>query len=231
MTNLATQRRQESKRATNTHRATVFDRHGGGSPSIVLTWVLAEICMSANAWVENKMSGKRTAAARGPIRKSGKGVCDLLAKYSVLFSKQQGPTSRNFEKESTVLDRLISLGETTSVEVRRWQDGTHSDFGVRPSGSVVDLWKPVQLKTTTRTTFPMVFKGISRCSSVDVLAVAGDDTAFLFDSRFVEEHRQDLQSNGSDRRKDTIKITSGMRGYCPWSVVSRASLEEALTRL
>lgn len=61
------------------------------------------------------------------------------------YAKQQHATGNKMDQEAASID----LFETAVPhwEVCRWQDATKSDVGVRPIGSTIDLWLPLQMKS------------------------------------------------------------------------------------
>lgn len=77
-----------------------------------------------------------------------------------------------------VLARMIPL-----LEVRRWQDCTKSDVGVRPRGTSIDLWLPLQLKACDATHVQFRMRGkdkeLPNCDTI-CIALSQSNALFLF---------------------------------------------------
>lgn len=62
------------------------------------------------------------------------------------------PRDSVYDTEYRCICRIQKLLADHDIEVRAWQDGTRSDFGVRFNDA--DLWLPLQLKSTQATYYP-----------------------------------------------------------------------------
>jgi hypothetical protein len=78
------------------------------------------------------------------------------------------------------------------IELRAWQAGTESDFGIRPVGSTADKWLPYQAKTTLATRKP--FKFFFRHSyEIDILGIPGNRAgAYCYSTEFMKKNFQHL---------------------------------------
>jgi hypothetical protein len=216
---------------------------------MVLTEVLAEICMSASSNTKQKVSkalttrlGRvRVLTGKMPVRKVTASSEALLRKYNTLLEASRGPASDNSSLETARLYQLETTFAAYGLEVRQWQDGTLSDFGDRPIGCRKDLWLPAQLKTTTSTVYPFQFKGCGKEYGMDIIALTGNvDEAFVYSAEFLEANVSKMLSNGPSKEhrtvpnaenRDIIKVTSGARGVCVWNIPRLHVAEVAQQRL
>ena len=66
----------------------------------------------------------------------------------------KGPAKKSsYDKELKCIETAAVHLLEHGLELRQWQDGTRSDFGVRLAGAE-DRWLPIQLKSTVKAQFP-----------------------------------------------------------------------------
>lgn len=76
------------------------------------------------------------------------------AKMAAIDASRRQSNTPNFTSASShnieeyIVTRFSSLISEFGIETRSWQAGTRSDFGHRPLGNTLDLWLPIQAKTT-----------------------------------------------------------------------------------
>ena len=88
-------------------------------------------------------------------------------------------STRRYETESFGNQMLLSC---PGIEVIFWQDGTHSDAGIRPNGSIPGYWLPVQMKATKSTQSPFIFGYCSGYGQMLMIGVTGSLEAFIMNS-------------------------------------------------
>jgi hypothetical protein len=111
-----------------------------------------------------------------------------------------GTKYQSYQLEAKGQNMLIDAGKSLGVEVRQWQDGTRSDFGIRPLGCAIDLWLPQQLKVSSATNKPLTFydcKGYE-CGIVCVAPFAKKENLYFFSPDFAKQN-EPLLSGGSIR--------------------------------
>ena len=66
----------------------------------------------------------------------------------------KGPAKKSsYDRELKCIESTALHLQEHGLELRQWQDGTRSDFGVRLFGAA-DSWLPIQLKSTAKAQFP-----------------------------------------------------------------------------
>lgn len=110
------------------------------------------------------------------------------------------PKYEKYELEATGQRLIVVAGREQGAEVRQWQDGTRSDFGIRPLGCSIDLWVPQQLKVSSAPHKPLTFYGCKdyACGIVCIAPCLTRDRVYAFSGGFVTDNESRL-SGGNIR--------------------------------
>ena len=96
--------------------------------------------------------------------------------------------------ESMSLSKCVEYCRSLGIDTRIWQAGTRSDFGHRPADQTIDLWLPVQAKTTLVSCFPYRFF-LRGEYAMDVACFPGQGSgAFVFSKQFLRDNKEKLYS-------------------------------------
>lgn len=96
--------------------------------------------------------------------------------------------------EASLLSTCKQQCTRAGLDMRLWQAGTRSDFGHRPVDRPVDLWLPVQAKTTLVTCRPYRFF-VRGEYAMDVACVPGHRAgAYVFSQQFMLKNKCKLYS-------------------------------------
>lgn len=89
--------------------------------------------------------------------------------------------SWTMQMETRSIDVLMRM--MPSLEIRRWQDCTKSDVGIRPRGNSMDIWLPLQLKACDATFVQFRMRGkdkeLPNCDTI-CIALSQSNALFLF---------------------------------------------------
>lgn len=112
---------------------------------------LQTACKPCNAQ-RCKDSKKRTRDGESLRGKNGRSEETRLNELNILEQKQKVAVQYRTMKVETDSVQAFEM-MIPSFEVRRWQDGTKSDVGIRLRGCAVDRWLPIQLKASKSASF------------------------------------------------------------------------------
>ena len=94
--------------------------------------------------------------------------------------------------ETAIIAKCVASCKALALDTRLWQAGTRSDFGHRPYSKNVDLWVPVQAKTTLTKNYPYRFF-IRGEYEMDLACFPGHGNgAFVFDEKFMNDNASSL---------------------------------------
>lgn len=103
--------------------------------------------------------------------------------------------AKSFAIESLCLSKCIKSCRELGLDVRLWQAGTRSDFGHRPIDCTVDLWLPVQAKSTLVSSPPYRFF-VRGEYAMDMACFPGHHAGgYVFSAQFMRENKKSLYSD------------------------------------
>tara|TARA_B110001450_G_scaffold79269_1_gene75227 strand:+ start:4365 stop:5375 length:1011 start_codon:yes stop_codon:yes gene_type:complete len=102
-----------------------------------------------------------------------------------------------YEIEAETIQWLSNELKCQGVEIRYWQDGTKSDFGVRKLGSLQDRWLPIQLKSTLKDKYPFVAYSVAnyKCDVLFCAVRRKDLGVWVFSPNFIESNQEQLHGH------------------------------------
>lgn len=126
-------------------------------------------------------SRKRKAENQAfPIGWQRKDCTERLRILNEQYIKKQCATGDKMVQEAKSIDLFEAA--MPHWEVRRWQDATKSDVGVRPKDSTVDLWLPLQMKSSSSAQKRFMLKSSHNRSlpNCDVVCIVIEPFSMLF---------------------------------------------------
>jgi hypothetical protein len=122
---------------------------------------------------------------------------DMIQKISAqrkLGGEVELTSSDSYAIESMSLSQCTNSCSALGLDTRSWQAGTRSDLGHRPVDQTIDLWLPVQAKSTLVNCFPYRFF-IRGEYAMDIACFPGQGTgAFVFSEQFMRDNKKNLYS-------------------------------------
>ena len=113
--------------------------------------------------------------------------------------------------EDRAVEVLMHVAQSLNLEVRKWHDGTRSDVGVRPLGICIDLWLPLQIKSTPKQAPAFQWNLGKRLYEVPVILITGNALQwFWLSPQSLMRHRDKLRSSGG-------AIRYGVEDDCYWN--------------
>ena len=120
---------------------------------------------------------------------------EMLQKISAqrkLDGEVELTSAQSYAIESRSLSQCANSCNVFGLDTRSWQAGTRSDLGHRPVDETIDLWLPVQVKSTLVRCFPYRFF-IRGEYAMDIACLPGQGTgAFVFSEQFMRDNKKNL---------------------------------------
>ena len=97
----------------------------------------------------------------------------------------QRTASNNYSVEQEGIDIVRNGLASYGIELKKWQDGTQSDIGLRTLN--VDDWLPIQLKSSSKANFPYQFAKIGSDPPHDIIATTANKSgAYVFSKTYLK---------------------------------------------
>jgi len=117
-------------------------------------------------------------------KQHGKGVAEPPSDTVRIGQKVVITVNEEHRHYNRAIDQIclvskMLLDSKNPLELRQWQDGTHSDVGVRPVGQV-DRWILLQVKGTTRSDPPFTWIGCGGYKDMSLLCLTANPELVYF---------------------------------------------------